>query len=113
MPDPNRRQRAVSFIIKSRTDRRKFFPATLFSEPAWDILLKLYAVAVEQRGLSISALARAANVQPSTAARWVDALEKRGLVMCQSVRGTKMIALSEQGWFAMDSYFENMSSGMI
>jgi len=113
MPDPNRRQRAVSFIIKSRTDRRRFFPAPLFSEPAWDMLLKLYGAAIEQRALSISALAKAADVGPSTAARWITALEQQGLVRRGTMRGTETVSLSQKGWFAMDSYFENMSSGMI
>jgi hypothetical protein len=113
MPDPTNRQRAVRFIIKSRTDRQKFFPSTLFSEPAWDMLLKLYEAAVEQRSLSISKLAKAAIVEPSTAARWVCALERQGLVSVRSARGVQSVALSETGWLAMDSYFENMSSGMI
>lgn len=113
MPDQTRRQRAVSFIIKSRTARSKFFPSNLFSEPAWDMLLKLYAAAIEQRELSISALAKTVNVEPSTAARWVNALEKEKLVTRQIVKGIEMVSLSERGWFAMDSYFENMSSGMI
>ena len=113
MPDPNRRQRAVSYIIKSRTDRKKFFPSALFSEPAWDMLLSLYAAGIEQRAVSISALAKTANVEPSTAARWANALENESLVTRKSVRGEEVISLSQKGWFAMDSYFENMSSGMI
>jgi DNA-binding MarR family transcriptional regulator len=113
MPDQTRRQRAVSFIIKSRTARSRFFPSNLFSEPAWDMLLKLYAAAIEQRSLSVSALAKTVDVEPSTAARWVHALEKEKLVTRQIVKGKEMVSLSERGWFAMDSYFENMSSGMI
>jgi DNA-binding MarR family transcriptional regulator len=113
MPEPTSRQRAVRFIISSRTDRQKFFPSTLFSEPAWDMLLKLYEAATEQRSLSISKLARAASVEPSAAARWVSALEKQGLVSLRIARGVLFVALSERGWLAMDSYFENMSSGMI
>jgi DNA-binding MarR family transcriptional regulator len=113
MPDQSRRQRAVSFIIKSRTDRKKFFPPAMFSEPAWDMLLELYSAAVEKRTVSISALATTSNVGPPTAVRWVNALEKAGLITRRSVKGADMISLSERGWLAMDSYFENMSSGMI
>jgi CTP-dependent riboflavin kinase len=77
------------------------------------MLLKLYAAAIERRSLSVSALAKAVDVEPSTAARWVNALEKEKLVTRQIVKGKEMVSLSERGWFAMDSYFENMSSGMI
>jgi len=77
------------------------------------MLLTLYEAAIEQRSLSVSKLARAASVEPSTAARWVSALEGQGLVTVRSARGVQSIGLSESGWLAMDSYFENMSSGMI
>lgn len=113
MSDTNRRQRVVSFIIKSRTDRKKFFSSALFSEPAWDILLNLYAAGIEQRPLSVSALAKIANVEPSTASRWLSALEIENLITRRSMKGEEKISLSQKGWFAMDSYFENMSSGMI
>jgi hypothetical protein len=113
MPDPERRKRAVSFIIKSRTDRKKFFPAALFSEPAWDMLLKLYAAAVDRRPVTLDDLAKAANVQLSTAERWVAALDKEHLVTGRPVKGGDAVSLSAKGWLAMDSYFENMSSGQI
>ena len=113
MPDPKRRKRAASFIIKSRTDRKKYFPAALFSEPAWDMLLKLYAAAVDRRSVPLHDLAKAANVQLSTAERWVAALDKEHLVTRRTMKGGDAVALSEKGWFAMDSYFENMSSGQI
>lgn len=113
MPDPKRRKRAVNFIIKSRADRKKFFPATLFSEPAWDMLLKLYAAAVDRRSVPLQELARTANVQSATAQRWVAALEKEDLVIRRTMKGEGGVSLSDKGWFAMDSYFENMSSGEI
>lgn len=113
MPDPKRRKRAVSFIIKSRTDRKKFFPAPLFSEPAWDMLLKLYAAAIDRHSVSIPSLARAARVEPRTAVRWVAALEREALVTREITDDVEAISLSDKGWFAMDSYFENMSSGEI
>jgi DNA-binding MarR family transcriptional regulator len=113
MQDPNRRRRAVRFIIKSRTDRKKFLPQSLFSEPAWDMLLKIYAAAIEQQSVPILSLAKAAGVQSSTAVRWVAALEHQGLVTRERSNSAQAVSLSERGWLAMDSYFENMSSGQI
>jgi DNA-binding MarR family transcriptional regulator len=110
MPDAYRRQRAVSFIIRSRADRKRFFSTKLFADPAWDILLQLYCTATERHGLALSDLAAAVDLQPPTAERWLEALEKEGLVQrCDR----QLIRLSDSGWFAMDSYFENLSSGMI
>jgi predicted transcriptional regulator len=113
MPGPPRRFVAVSFIIKSRTDRKKYLPSRLFSEPAWDMLLNLYAAAIEKRSVGISALCVAANVGRSTADRWIAALEHDDLIVRTKGRGADSVALSEKGWFAMDSYFEGMSSGKI
>lgn len=110
MPDAHRRQRAVNFIIQSRADRKKFFPGKLFAEPAWDMLLTLYSAATERKATTISGLVQAAGVEESSVERWLMALEKEGLVTRGNKRG---ITLSERGWLAMDSYFENLSSGMI
>jgi Mn-dependent DtxR family transcriptional regulator len=106
MPD-SCRQRAVNFIIKSRADRQKFFRSSLFSDPAWDMLLRLYSAAIEEQVVSAESLAEAANVHSSTAVRWIMALERAGLI---EKREGGVIALSKDGWFSMESYFEGLSS---
>lgn len=116
MPGSPRRLVAVSFIIKSRTDRKKYLPSRLFSEPAWDMLLNLYATAIEKRSVGISALCEAAHVSCSTGERWITALENDDLIVRSiSAKGrpADSVTLSEKGWLAMDSYFEGMSSGKI
>ena len=40
-------------------------------------------------------------------------LEKESLVKRRSLKGEELVSLSEKGWLAIDSYFENMSSGEI
>lgn len=115
MPDKKRRERAVKFIIKSRTNRKNFFPPRLFSDPAWDMLLRLYAGAVDRQTLPLTVLAEAAEIGLPAAARWVEVLEAEDLIAREASpdEDYEEFALSERGWFAMDSYFENMSSGMI
>ena len=51
----------------------------LFSEPAWDILLELYAAKLGGRNMTLSDLARATDTPASVAARWQSALEDHGL----------------------------------
>ena len=115
MPLSDRRRRAVRFIIRSRTVRKKFFPAKLFGEPAWDMLLTLYATALDEEAITAEQLCEASGAGPLTVGRWIEALERGGLLIRGEVppNGSGTFTLSEKGWFAMDSYFENMSSGMI
>lgn len=114
MPDKNRRARAAQFIIRSRTERKMFFPPNLFSDPAWDMLLGLYAAALERKPVTLSELGDAADVPLSTARRWADALQGAGMIVRAGGAGAaERFVLSERGWFAADSYFENLSSGKI
>ena len=63
-----------------RRSRLCFFDDDLFSEPAWDILLDLFASAIEGRKISVTSSCIAAGVPRSTAMRYLTELEERGLV---------------------------------
>lgn len=52
----------------------------LFGEPAWDILLDLFASEAEGKAVSISSACLAAAVPMTTALRWVTRLEEEGLI---------------------------------
>lgn len=70
----------VLSILFLRRARRTVFGEDLFSDPAWDILLELYAAKLGRRRLSLSELARAIETPPSTTGRWIAALEDRRLI---------------------------------
>lgn len=70
----------VRGILKGRLDRSDHFPPHLFADPAWDMLLDLYAAELGQRRVSVTSLCIAANVPATTALRWISALEGDGLV---------------------------------
>ena len=53
----------------------------LFADPAWDILLQLYAASLGGRSLRLSDLA--ASTPRSTVARWIALLEERALIACE------------------------------
>ena len=71
----------VRSIIKARSARRQFFDGSLFSDPAWDILLELYALKCEGLRVSVSKLSVAADVPCTTALRWIDKLETELLIV--------------------------------
>lgn len=54
--------------------------AGLFADPAWDMLLDLFAAAAEGRQVSVSSACIASGVATSTALRWVSELEEGGLL---------------------------------
>ncbi|UZK68941.1 MarR family transcriptional regulator [Sphingomonas sp. S1-29] len=60
--------------------RSKFFPADLFGEPAWYILLDLYASAGEGRAISVTSASVASGAPTTTGLRMVRVLEDKGLV---------------------------------
>lgn len=70
----------VLSILIARRARGAVLGNDLFSDPAWDILLELYAAKLGRRSMSLSELARATETPPSTTRRWIAALEERRLV---------------------------------
>ena len=67
-------------ILQARLERKSFFPGELFSDPAWDMLLDLYAAELGQVRVSVSSLCIASNTPSSTALRWISALERQKLI---------------------------------
>lgn len=70
----------IRSVLLVRRARRDILGDNLFSDPAWDILLELYAAKLGGRQMSIAEVARAIETPASTTKRWVAALEERGLI---------------------------------
>lgn len=70
-PDTHVTAAYIRAMLKRRRDRERFFPAELFSDPAWDMLLDLTAARLERRNVSVSSLCIAAAVPTTTALRWI------------------------------------------
>jgi DNA-binding MarR family transcriptional regulator len=69
---------AAAEIYRMRRARDRHMPGGLMGEPAWDILLALYAE--EPAKLPVSSVCYGSGVPPTTALRWIGALDKRCLV---------------------------------
>lgn len=69
----------IRAVIRSRRLRAQYFAAELFADPAWDMLLDLFAAELESRRVSVSSLCIAAAVPPTTALRWIGTLHEAGL----------------------------------
>jgi DNA-binding MarR family transcriptional regulator len=73
--DPHTIRRA----IRARRLRDQFFDQGMFEDPAWDMLLDLFAAELEGAQVSVSSLCIAAAVAPTTALRWIAKMTEAGL----------------------------------
>lgn len=98
----------IRALITERRRRDDFFPPDLFGDPAWDMLLVLYATYLEQQRITATKLCQSAAVPPSTALRWIKTLDQKGLI---SKQGDPLdarrvfVALSPKGETMMGAYF--------
>ncbi|WP_374147004.1 hypothetical protein [Sphingomonas sp. 28-63-12] len=69
----------VRQVIRGRRLRDQYFGTGLFEDPAWDMLLDLFAADLERARVSVSSLCIAAAVAPTTALRWISRMTEAGL----------------------------------
>lgn len=100
-------------MIKLRRLRDQHFPPDLFADPAWDILLDLYAANLEGKSVSVSSLCIAAAVPPTTALRWITTMTEHGaLVRKQDPNDARrvFIGLSEDSEARLTAYFTSAAA---
>jgi DNA-binding MarR family transcriptional regulator len=73
-------ERIILRIVAARRARERIVGSDLFADPAWDLLLELYAASLAQRRVSVSDLSVASSVPATTSLRWLDKLESVGLI---------------------------------
>lgn len=103
--------RDVRKHIRQRRLREEFFPADLFADPAWDMLLDLYASKLDRARVSVSSLCIAAAVPATTALRWIKTLCETGIFQREADHhdGRRIfVALSDQTTDAMHRYFARL-----
>ncbi len=96
-------------MLRQRRMREQYFAADLFADPAWDMLLDLYAARLERQPVSVSSLCIAAAVPATTALRWIKTMTDAGIFLREAdpQDGRRIfIALSDGANEAMARYFE-------
>jgi len=88
-PAPNSHVPEVSLkviraIIRARRLRSSYFPADLFADPAWDMMLDLLQAEIAQLRVPVSSLCLAAEVPATTALRWLKMMVAHGLFIRHS-----------------------------
>lgn len=95
--------------IRARRMRDEFFMPGLFADPAWDMLLDLYAAEGEGHPVSVSSLCIAAAVAPTTALRWIARMQEDGLLERrpdEADRRRAFMALTEVARLGMREYVD-------
>ena len=106
----------VRSIQRARTNRSRLFDPELFADPAWDILLDLFASSLEQRRVSVSGLCAASGVPATTALRWMATLEAHELILRlkDPLDARRVfVMLSGKGSSIMREYFQTLSPGAL
>jgi hypothetical protein len=71
----------VLWLLKFRKDRTAYFPAELFGEQAWEMLLTLFIADTEGRKLTGRELIGAIGASLNSGHRWLTYLNHAGLVI--------------------------------
>ncbi len=97
-----------------RRRRAEVFPPDLFGEPAWDILLELYAAEQEGKSTTISAACLApAAVPPTTALRYLNAMLDAGMIKPWAEGKTRYVRLAEATRDRMTALLDRMTEGRL
>lgn len=107
------RARMVREKIRQRRQRERHFPSDLFADPAWDMLLDLYAAHYEGRAISVSSLCIAAAVPATTALRWIKTMTDAGHFTRShdTEDGRRVfIKISDEARAGMDDYFDEIGA---
>lgn len=107
-PDESAGRRVAEIMFNMRQARAQIFPASMFNEPAWDMLMALY---VAHEVSAAADLARWTHTPLTTAMRWIEYLESHKLIVRESSpadRRAHMIRLTDQGRANMDALFADL-----
>lgn len=80
MDDADRLAKLAEKLFRDRRARSKYFPAELFGEPPWDILLDLSVAYARKRRVSTMDPGLTAGIPQATTLRWLSTLETEGLM---------------------------------
>jgi DNA-binding MarR family transcriptional regulator len=107
-------EQQVLTILRVRRSRSKFFDAELFADPAWDIMLELYAAHLGQRRVSVSDVCLGAAVPATTAMRWIKNFEQKVLISRRDdpMDGRRVyLCMAQPAAKLMSAFFEDCGSG--
>lgn len=99
----------VRSVIRVRRLRDHYFRSAMFADPAWDMLLDLYAARLERQRVAVSSLCIAAAVPATTALRWIKTMTDQRLFVrvADPQDGRRVfIELSDEAAAGLEAYLK-------
>ncbi len=102
-------------LISARRGRERLFGRHLFSDPAWDVIIELYAAMLGKRRMSAADLAKAIGAPESVISRWIAALVDAGIVSMtgDSNEADSTVELTEEGAAKMAQLTDHWTSAFV
>jgi predicted transcriptional regulator len=100
-------ERAMQAYRDRRRREQVFGDASLFGEPAWDIMLDLFVAAAQEKRIAVTSACIGSAVPATTALRWIKILEDRGLIEREVDEGDArrtFVRLSPRGCDLMEEF---------
>ena len=107
-PEAGQTLRAVAErLLAERRKRDEYFPAALFGEPAWDLLLALFIARDDGRAVTLSEAYEAARVDERHGPTLIEKLIASGLVARSHNRGNAVL-LTDHGMDRLSDYLADL-----
>jgi DNA-binding MarR family transcriptional regulator len=100
-------------LLRERRDRGLVLLADMLGDPAWDMVLDLFAAGEDRKRIPVSSICLAAGVPPTTALRWLKVLvEKQLIVRTDDARDKRRVnvSLTPATRTAMISYLDRIAA---
>lgn len=108
-----KRSKTATRLFRERRFRTEYFSdSDVFGEPAWDILLHLFQGHAYGRSIKIESIALATGLPATASLRWLEVLEKKGLVFAyreENEIGQIYVRLSSKGLQDMTRYLDHIA----
>lgn len=114
-PSPEELVELSCQMYNSRRLRNRFLSASILGEPVWDMLLALYCFSARGEILSVSAMCQSAGVPQTTALRWLQVMEQKGLISrTKDLKDARraLVSLSDRAKAMLDDYLATIYAGM-
>jgi hypothetical protein len=106
----------VRSVIRARRLRGRYFPESLFADPAWDMLLDLLQAEIAHLRVPVSSLCIAAAVPATTALRWLKTMVSEGIFIRRADPhdGRRVfVELAPETSHALRSYFAEVANPAV
>ena len=100
-------------LLRERRDRDLVLLTDMLGDPAWDMVLDLFAAGEDGKRIPVSSICLAAGVPPTTALRWLTVLvEKQLIVRTDDARDKRRVnvSLTPATRTAMISYLDRIAN---